>query len=58
MKYELLAIYKVEKLIEVEVADGDDPKDPATWKDFISEHDVDCYLHDVIECSPSEDSAS
>ena len=48
MKYTIKAIYKVEKEIEVEVAEGDDPKDPATWKDIESEHDVDCYLHDVL----------
>jgi hypothetical protein len=53
LKYEIRAIYKVEKLLEVEVAKGDDPKDPANWKEIESEHDADCYLHDVIGATPT-----
>lgn len=54
MKYEIRAIYKVEKLLEIEVAAGLDPKNPANWGEIESEHDADCYLHDVIRATPSE----
>ena len=45
--YDLEAIYKVVKVITVDVEDGDDPYDESCWKDIIYEQDVDCYLWDV-----------
>jgi hypothetical protein len=55
VKYTVRAIYKVEKELEIEVADGLDATDPKNWGEIDSEHDSDCYLHDVISAKPSQE---
>lgn len=54
MKYTITAEYKVKKELEVEVPEGSDPTDPRNWGEIESEHDTDCWLHDVLSARASE----
>ena len=53
MKYTITAVYKVKKEMEVEVVDGADPMEPRNWEVIEDEHDIDCWVYDVIDFKPS-----
>jgi len=53
--YLIRAQYMADVKLEVEVEDGEDPKDPANWISIESENQYDYSLWDVIDATEQED---
>ena len=55
-RYIIIAQYHAEVELEIEIEDDDaDPMDPANWSEFVSEHQRDYQLYDVVKTTEVEE---
>ncbi len=55
-RYVIQAIYHAKVELEIEIEDDEaNPTDPANWDEFVSEHQYDYHLHDIMEVTEVEE---
>tara|TARA_R110000782_G_scaffold5831_2_gene20148 strand:+ start:495 stop:677 length:183 start_codon:yes stop_codon:yes gene_type:complete len=57
IKYNIEAEYIARVHLVVEVEEGDDPMDSASWGEILEENQSDLSLYDIVDAEPIEEDA-